>query len=62
MQFSEDSDSDDIIMRHDSDKEDDNAAEGIGETPATLAFWANLPGVSAFLRQAEGQKMEGVQR
>jgi hypothetical protein len=41
-------------MRHDSDKEDDNAAEGTGETPATLAFWANLPGVSAFLRQAEG--------
>ena len=51
MAFS-DSDSDDIIMRHDSDKEEDDKAEGAGETPATIAFWNNLSGVSAYLKLA----------
>lgn len=46
------SDSDDIIVRHDSDEEENNA-EGSGESPATLAFWSNLPYISKFFEEAE---------
>lgn len=55
------SDSDDIIVRHDSDEEE-AATEGSGETPATLSFWSNLPGLSAFFKQAEENQPEPIHR
>ena len=55
------SDSDDIIVRHESDEEE-AATEGNGETPATLAFWSNLPGVSAFFSLYEENLAEPIHR
>jgi len=54
------SDSDDIIVRHDSDEED--GGEGSGETPATLAFWSNLPGIEAYLELAGQNEAEPIHR
>lgn len=46
MNMNSSDDDDDIIVRHDSDEED--AGEGNLETPASLAFWSNLAGISEF--------------